>query len=105
MRAYLEDNQVYVENENKLIYQVVSIDTFSNTCAMYLNLELLGGYDYVNPDYTEVQGYVSNENFIEDLQTKTEVMYFMQEGMVECLEENGYKILEKLPKIHQVILK
>lgn len=101
MRTYLENKKVYVKNEDNLIYEVVSMDAFSGTDSIHLNLELLGGYDYIDVDYSDVQGYVSKENFTEDLHTTTEVFYFMQESMVECLEENGYTILNKLPVIHE----
>ena len=65
-----------------------------------LELNLLCGYDYINRDENDIQGYIASDNFSNDVQYYEHVCYFLEESVKECLEDNGYTILEKLPKIH-----
>ena len=43
------------------------------------------------------QGWCKADRFIEDVQTVQEICYVMDESVKECLEANGYEILEKCP--------
>lgn len=99
-KVYLTNNEVYVKTSNNLIYETESIETYDCQNYFTINLVLVAGYDYINADYTDAQGYVSAKNFIDDVQTETETYYYIEESIVECLESNGYEILKKLPTIH-----
>lgn len=100
MKTYLENKTIYVKNDEELIYEVVSFETYDNTDTIYLNLELVAGIDYINPDESDIVNYVSADRFVEDIQNESVIQYLFKEGMIEALEENGYRIIEKLPKIY-----
>lgn len=97
MVAYLGDNAIYVKNDDKLVYKVESVEIYDNYNSLRLNLKLVCGWDYVNPDYNDVQGWCPADRFIEDVQSEMEICYFLKESVKECLEDNGYEILEKNP--------
>lgn len=99
MKTYLENKTIYVKNDEELIYEVVSFETYDNIDTIYLNLELVAGIDYINPDENDIVNYVSADRFVEDIQNESVIQYFFKEGMIEALEENGYKVIEKLPEI------
>lgn len=98
MRSYF--NEIYVKNDNNMIYVVSSIEMFDNHKYMIIHLSLVCGWDYINPDYNNQQGYVKASNFICDVQTEMFSFYFLEESLTECLESNGYNIIEKLPFIN-----
>lgn len=94
MTHYLGNNKFYVYNvDEKLVYLVNEYETYYNSEAIHIYLELVAGWDYVNPDENDVQGWVSAENFVEDVQSEIVSQYFLKEGMHEALQENGYTIL------------
>lgn len=105
MKHYLESHKFYVENEEeKLVYKVGNYETFSDCSYLIINLELVAGWDYVNPDANDVQGWCAAEKFVEDVQSETVTQYFLQEGMKEALVENGYTILENISAALQAII-
>lgn len=98
---------MYVKNDD-LIYEVkfngkdmVYYENKPKNSYIVLGLELVCGWDYVNPDYSDTQGYVSAEHFIDDVQYDNVVCYFVTESVENALEENGYEIIDKLPKIYK----
>ena len=94
MTQYLGANKFYVYNTTeKLVYLVNEFEVYYGG-SIYINLELVAGWDYVNPDENDVQGWVGAENFVEDVQTEVVYQYFLLEGMHEALTENGYTILK-----------
>lgn len=105
MRHYLENHKFYVMNEDeKLVYKVGEFESFSNHESIHIHLELVAGWDYVNPDYNDVQGWCSADRFVEDIQFEIVSQYFLKEGMEEALEENGYTILEEItPALQKII--
>ena len=105
MKHYLESHKFYVENEDsKLVYKVGSYETFYGCNYLHINLELVAGWDYVNPDANDVQGWCAAENFVEDVQTETVIQYFLQEGMENALEANDYTILRKINSALQAVI-
>lgn len=66
-----------------------------------VNLVLIAGYDYINSDENDIQGYVTASNFVESVQDETVIQYYIVESMKQCLVDNGYEILDKLPVIHK----
>ena len=105
MKHYLESNKFYVENEDaKLVYMVKEYETFYGSTALQINLELVAGWDYVNPDYNDVQGWCPADRFVEDVQFEMVNQYFLKEGMEEALEANDYTILEEIsPNLQKII--
>lgn len=95
MKIYLEKNKFYVETKEKLVYEVNNYDVYGGTNYAQINLILIAGWDYVNPDESDIQSYVSADRFVEDVQNTFENWYIFKEGMEESLTENGYTILDK----------
>lgn len=105
MRHYLENHKFYVMNEDeKLVYKVGEYETYYNHNALQINLELVAGWDYINPDYNDVQGWCPADRFVEDVQFEMVSQYFLKEGMEEALEANGYTILEEINPTLQAII-
>ncbi|AIF72148.1 hypothetical protein LD11_gp272 [Bacillus phage Riley] len=95
--------ELHVISENKFIYKVESYRQLESSEIGFLyNLELVAGYDYINPDYSNVQGYVSKENFVENIHLEQITFYPMSETLAEALDDNGYKVININDyKIHQ----
>lgn len=96
MKHYLENYKFYVVNEEKtLVYKVGEFETYGNASFITFTLELVAGWDYINPDKNNVQGWVDAENFVEDIQFEYVNQYFLEEGAKEALEANDYTILKE----------
>lgn len=105
MKHYLESHKFYVENEDaKLVYKVGTYETFSGCDYLHIYLELVAGWDYVNPDENNIQGWCPAERFVEDVQFEIVSQFFLQESMTEALEANGYVILEKISADLQMVI-
>ena len=93
--------KIYVKNEDNFIYEVkCEVNNIHESCNTHTyNLQLIAGWDYINEN-TDVQGYVSNDRFVKDIQHEWVVCWFIEESLKECLLSNDYEIIEKLPKIH-----
>ena len=105
MKHYLENHKFYVVNaDDKLVYKVGEFETFGNVDYIMVELELVAGWDYVNPDYNDVQGWVGAERFVEDIQFEYVTQFFLVEGMKEAVEANGYTILEEISPNLQAII-
>lgn len=95
MKHYLEYHKFYVLNEDaKLVYKVGEFETYHNSPVIQINLELVAGWDYINPDENDVQGWCPADRFVEDVQFETVNQYFLLEGMHEALRDNDYAILK-----------
>lgn len=103
-RIYLEGKKFYVKNEENFIYEVKSFEAYDGYNTLHFNLELVAGWDYINPDMNDIQGYVPADRFVEDLQSETVIQYFMEESLKECMEANDYEVLEKLsPELQAIV--
>lgn len=107
MKHYLENHKFYVMDEDeKLVYKVGEYETYYDYDALHIHLELVAGWDYVNPDENDEQGWCPAERFVEDIQHETVAQYFLKEGMEEALEDNGYVIMKKIhPDLQAIINK
>lgn len=92
MKVFLRD-KIYVKNEDNLIYCLEYFEVYDKSNNFILNLNLVAGWDYINPDISNEQGYVPANRFVEDVQLESITCYFLTEGINECLEDNGYEIL------------
>lgn len=105
MKHYLENYKFYVVNEDeKLVYKVGEFETYGNANFITIELELVAGWDYVNPDENDIQGFVPADRFVEDVQFEYINQYLLEEGMKEALEANGYTVLENINPSLQAII-
>lgn len=105
MKHYLENYKFYVVNEDeKLVYKVGKFETYGNANFITIELELVAGWDYVNPDENDIQGFVPADRFVEDIQFEYINQYLLEEGMKEALEANGYTVLENINPSLQAII-
>lgn len=105
MKKFLENNALYVQNDDKLVYKVESFEAYDGWNSLHLNLVLVAGWDYLRPDHSDVQGWCGANWFVEEVQTETVIQYFMEEGMKESLEANGYEVLGKFDELKDASLK
>lgn len=104
MMQYLGEKKFYVMNDEKLVYKVNEYKAYYNSESIYIYLELVAGWDYVNPDENDVQGWVGVENFVDDVQSEIVAQYFLVEGMTEALEANDYIILKEISEDLQKVI-
>lgn len=78
---------VYMDN-----MELYAITEDNNQDYMSVELKLVAGWDYIDPDTSDAQGWVPADRFIEDVQYESVVFCFLSEGLIECLEENGYTV-------------
>lgn len=97
MIVYLEKKAIFAKNEDNLVYRLKSMEMYDGYDSLRLNLVLVCGFDYINPDISDEQGWCPANKFIEDVQDTQEICYIMSESIKECLEVNGYEILEECP--------
>lgn len=92
---------MFIVKKEGLIYEVTSKVRVHDQSKLSLTyeLELVCGYDYINPDYNDIQGWVSPNNFVDEVQDDT-ILVYPEESLVDRLKEEGYEIIEKLPEIH-----
>lgn len=104
MKYFLENQKFYVKNGENLVYEVNGFEAYSGHNALHLDLELVAGVDYINPDENDIQGYVPADRFVEDVQYEYVIQYFFEEGTKEALEANGYTVLENItPDLQKII--
>ena len=83
---------IYAINEDKLVYQVSNIELNKGTDYLNVELKLVAGWDYIGD--SNAQGQAAADNSVEDVQYESVVQYFLKEGLIECLEENRYIVVE-----------
>ena len=85
---------IYVMIEKRSIYKVVNYrQVDSKEHGLVYMLELVAGYDYINPDYSDVQGFVSKEGFEEAVQWYSFTVYPLDETLRGRLAEEGFKVI------------
>lgn len=89
MKVFLENKKIYVENEDKFVYEVKSYEGYDGYDSLHFQLELVCGWKH--------NEWQPAEEFSEDVQTETVIQYFFEESLKECLESNSYTILEGNP--------
>ena len=97
---------MYVVNDDDLIYEIEidprNIQLRDKEPYMIINLELVCGKDWIEVNsYGGTQGWIPSEYFIDNVQFEQVVCYFFTESVEQCLKDNGYNIINKLPKIEQ----
>ena len=88
---------MYAKKDN-LIYEIKL--GLRDDVHTQVNLNLVCGWDYINPDENDIQGYVSSDKFIDNVQYDLCSWLYWDESLKECLIDNDYEIVEKLPKIN-----
>lgn len=95
MRNVEMNCEIYVMNDNKMIYKIVSFrEADSNEYCLIYNLELVAGYDYIDIDNSDRQGFVSNDGFVDSVQSDCFTVYPINESLEYTLSEYGYKIID-----------
>lgn len=92
-------NKVYAQNEDGFIYKIANLEMRADGW-LNLSLELVCGVDYINADESNATGYVSKENFVEEIQHEIYSCDIMNESITQALEFHGFKVIEELPTIH-----
>lgn len=94
MRSVEMYSPIYVMNGDKMIYKVARFEQLgaNEHCFLY-HLELVAGYDYVDPDWSDRQGFVSKEGFVESVQDDSLTVYPMHESLAERLDDEGYRVI------------
>ncbi|ASR79084.1 hypothetical protein AARONPHADGERS_283 [Bacillus phage AaronPhadgers] len=86
----------YVINEDEtMVYKLESFQQMqmSKGFGLSVNIDLIAGWDYVETDYSNKQGWLSKEGFVETTHHETFTFYPMVESLKEALEEAGFKPL------------
>jgi hypothetical protein len=98
--------EIHVINEEKMIYKVEQFRQIdSKEFILSYMLELVAGWDYVEPDTSNRQGFISANMFTDDVQSDFLTVYPLQESLGERLKEEGYKVIDISEyKINQVTL-
>lgn len=105
MSQFLNRKKIYVIDEDtKLVYVVHRYSTYYDCDWLDVELRLVCGWDYVDPDNSDVQGWCTADRFTEDVQFESVIQYFFVEGMKEALEANGYTVLEEISPDLQAII-
>ena len=106
MKHFLENHKFYVINEEKFVYKVGVFETYGNADFITWELELVAGWDYINPDENDIQGFVPADRFIDDIQYEYVNQLFLVESAKETLEYHDYTILEAekiTPNLQKII--
>lgn len=93
------NKKIYVQNADKFIYTVADIELRADGWAN-IWLDLVCGIDYINADESNALGYVSKENFVEEIEHEFISCDMMNESIKQALEYHGYTVIEELPQIH-----
>lgn len=99
-------NDIYVINESRFIYKIVSFYELGSTeFLLNYNLELVAGFDYINPDENNAQGFISANMFVDYVQTDNITVFPLSESLGDRLKEEGYKVININDyKIHEIKL-
>lgn len=98
MKVYFNSFKKYAYNkEDKLIYEVIGLDTFDNADYAHVVMELVACWDYINPDENDIQGWCPAGRMCEEVQDERVQCCIFKEGIETALEENGYTVLDELP--------
>lgn len=97
------NQEIYVINSDKMIYKIESVrEIDGNEYGLVYTLELVAGYDYIDTDYSDKQGFVSAEGFVDDVQVDWITVYPLSESLGERLKEQDYTVININDyKIHQ----
>ncbi|AHZ09707.1 hypothetical protein FP74_gp089 [Bacillus phage CAM003] len=88
-----KEYDMLVVGEDKKVYGLEigrRIDS-KDDIAFVVELNLIAGWDYVSPDYNDIQGYVPANRFVEYVQYEHFVWYADSESLKEALHENNYE--------------
>ena len=97
MKHYLGDrNMILVKNSDNLVYKVNEYETWRDTNYISWTLELVAGWDYIDPDTVTGQGWCPANRFIEDVQEERVSQYFLQESLMSALESEDFTVLNEI---------
>ena len=88
-----------VINNDQILYTLRDTPRFkydSEVCNSYIVWTLIpiAIYDYVNPDYSDQQGWLQDIPYTGELDYEEIVQYVCQESLKEALEDSGYSFID-----------
>lgn len=89
---FLESNSMYVRKDG-FVYRVYGYNACDGDTVLELKLSLVAGWDYLNPDENDDQGWCPASRFTDDVQTDMVIMNFRMQGAEDALRSDGYEIL------------
>lgn len=88
----------YVRQGSSMIYKIAELEMRSDNW-LNITLELVCGWDYIDADGSDAQGFVGKEHFVEESQYEYLSCDIMNESIMQVLKDNGYKTIKNLPTI------
>ncbi|QDH50259.1 hypothetical protein ALPS_273 [Bacillus phage ALPS] len=86
----------YVINEDEtMVYVLESYSQLDMSQGFGLNvsMELIAGWEYIDIDYSDRQGWASKDSFVSETHNEYFTFYPMVETLKEAIEEAGFKLL------------
>ena len=87
------NKKIYVQNADKFIYKVADLELRADGWAN-IWLDLVCGIDYINADEGNALGYVSKENFVEEIEHEFISCDMMNESITQALEYHGFTVVK-----------
>lgn len=93
---------MFIVQKENLIYEVKSPRVVSSKdMSLEYPLQLVCGIEYIDPDYSDKEGWVDCSRFVDELQ-EDNILVLYDEDLSTRLCDDGYIKLDKLPHIHSV---
>lgn len=91
---------MFLVKKDGLIYEVKVPSVICSTdMSLIYNLALVCGFDYIDPDNNDLQGWVDASRFTSHVQDE-DILVLFDESLSDRLKEEGFEIIKNLPKIH-----
>lgn len=87
--VYLEDKKIYVQNADKFLYEINSMEVYDGYDSLRYYLELIAGWN------KESEEYCSPSECDEEVQEETIIIYPIQESLKGYFDGCGYEIVSK----------
>lgn len=79
-----------------LVYKLDSLNVYNGGRDYHeMNLELICGWDYIDPDMGDEMGWCKPDRFVESVRSETVPLYYLWESAEAALKENGYEIIDE----------
>lgn len=93
---------MFIVKKDGLVYEVKQPKVFCiDKMSLIYELNLICGFDYINPDNNDIQGWVDASRFTKESQSE-DILVLYDESLLDRLNEEGFKVLDKLPEIHVI---
>lgn len=89
--------KLIVDENNSIIYTFRGTPRFQEKgkdSYLVWNLLPIAIYDYVDPDYSDVQGWLQDTTGMRDIESESIVQYVISESFEDALAEFGYSFID-----------